>query len=378
MKIIKRPKNVIDNKNDLISLHEFKNFPVFMGCVEKNNKKDLFEDQSWSISPNNGVIQLNKLLPLNILYQESHGSGCVGSLWKLHHENFAEFIKKHSPQSILEIGGSHGILCREYKKDKPINWTIVEPNPSPSKDVDANFIKGFFDDKFKFDGEIDTIVHSHVFEHVYYPNEFISHISSFLKDGQKLIFSLPNLEEMLKRKYTNCLNFEHTVFLTEPYIEHILSRNGFRKINKEYFEKDHSIFFSYVKDSKTDIIELPTKLYDYNRTLFEEYINYHNLSIKELNHKIKKNNQPIFLFGAHIFSQNLINFGLDTKNFICILDNDSKKQSKRLYGTDLIVESPQILKDFQNPIIVLKAGIYNDEIKGDILNNINPSTEFWV
>ncbi len=53
-------------------------------------------------------------------------------------------------------------------------------------------------------------------ERAYYPDEFISHISSFLEDGQELIFILPNMEEMLKRKYTSCINFEHTVFIIEP------------------------------------------------------------------------------------------------------------------------------------------------------------------
>ena len=51
---------------------------------------------------------------------------------------------------------------------------------------------------------------------------------------------------MLKRKYTNCLNFEHTYFITEPYVDYLLSKNGFRLIEKQYFKKDHSIFFAYV------------------------------------------------------------------------------------------------------------------------------------
>ena len=51
------------------------------------------------------------------------------------------------------------------------------------------------------------------------------------------------MEEMLKRKYTNCLNFEHTVFITEPYVDYLLSKNGFKLIDKEYFKEDHSILF---------------------------------------------------------------------------------------------------------------------------------------
>ena len=133
------------------------------------------------------IIQLNPLLPLDILYQASHGSG-NGSIWLEHHQKFAKFIRKQSPKCVLEIGGLHGILSREYKKHSVIDWTIIEPNPSPAPGVNATFIKGFFDEKFSFGVEVDVIVHSHVFEHVYCPNKFITHISNFLKDGGKSYF----------------------------------------------------------------------------------------------------------------------------------------------------------------------------------------------
>ena len=380
MKNIQRDKDVINECKDLEFLYKFDNFPVFMGCTNQSIEKDILVNMQWEISKGSGVIQLNPLLPLDILYPESHGSGNIGRMWAEHHQEFSKFIQHQSPNSVLEIGGAHGILSREYKKENPINWTILEPNPSPAKDVDATFIKGFFDDKFTFDGEIDTIIHSHVFEHVYYPDEFIGHISSFLNNGQNLIFSLPNMEEMLKRKYTNCINFEHTVFITEPYVEHLLSKHGFKQVAKQYFKDDHSIFYAYVKDSNTKTIELPKGLYEHNKKLYLEYVDYHKQLIKDLNAKIDNisEDQPIYLFGAHVFAQYLIEFGLDISRIICLLDNDTNKQGKRLYGTNMMVESPKVLEDLKNPIVILKAGVYNLEVSDDILSNINPSAIFWT
>jgi hypothetical protein len=372
-----RLENVINQKKDLVLLHELKEFPVFMGCVDNDISKDLRVDQSWSISPDNGIIQLNSLIPLNILYQSQHAGG-VG-LWADHHQKFAEFIQKQIPKSVLEIGGAHGILSREYKKENSIDWTILEPNPLPAEGVDATFIKGFFDDKFTFDGEIDTIIHSHVFEHAYYPDEFINHISNFLEEGQKLIFSLPNMEEMLKRNYTNCINFEHTVFITEPYVDHLLSKHGFKQVAKEYFKDDHSIFYAYVKDSSVKTVNLPNDLYEHNKKLYLDYVDYHKKLIGDLNEKIDNTSedQSIYLFGAHVFAQYLIEFGLDTSRIICLLDNDSMKQGKRLYGTNMMVKTPKILAHVKNPIVILKAGVYNQEVSNDILNNVNSSAIFW-
>ncbi len=371
--------------NDVVSggsleyLHGMKLFPVFIGCTKDSEEKDVKSDMCWYISKDTGMIQLNPVLPLGLVYQEEHGSGCVGGLWLQHHQEFAKFIQQQAPKSVLEIGGAHGILSREYKKGNSVDWTILEPNPSPAEDVDVTFIKGFFDNNFTFDGEIDTIIHSHVFEHVYYPDEFIRHISGFLEDGKNLIFSLPNMEEMLKRKYTNCINFEHTVFITEPYIEYLLSKHGFRQIDKKYFQEDHSIFYAYVKDSKVQTIELPDGLYEHNKKLYLDYVDYHKKLITDLNEKIAKINkdQSIYLFGAHVFAQYLIEFGLETSRIICLLDNDVNKQGKRLYGTNMMVEPPRILKDVESPVVILKAGVYTQEISDDILSNINPTTIFF-
>ncbi len=378
MELVNRENNVIDGQADLEILDTMDDFPVFMGCVKHDIKQDLCADMTWSISETNGIVQLRHLVPLNVLYDSQHDSGLIGGIWIEHHQQFAKFIQEQSPKSILEIGGAHGILSREYKKENPINWTILEPNPVPTEGVDATFIKGFFDDKFTFDGEIDTIIHSHVFEHVYYPNEFINHISKFLEEGQKLIFSLPNMEEMLKRNYTNCINFEHTVFITEPYVDHLLSKHGFKQVAKQYFKSDHSIFYAYVKDSNIKTIELPKGLYEYNKKLYLDYVDYHKQLIKDLNANIDNisKDQSIYLFGAHIFAQYLIEFGLNTSRIVCLLDNDKNKQGKRLYGTNMMVESPGILADVKDPVVILKAGVYNQEVRSDILVNINPHVFF--
>ena len=73
----------------------------------------------------------------------------------------------------------------------------------------------------------------------------------------------------------------------------------------------------------------------------------------------------------------MIEFGLDISRIICLLDNDTNKQGKRLYGTNMMVESPKVLADVKKPIVILKAGVYSQEVSDDILCNINPDTVFW-
>lgn len=380
MNLIPRDTDVILGGSDLEPLYKFARFPVFMGCTDRPQETDLLSDMAWSISRTSGAIQLNPVLPLEAIYPEAHGSGCVGRLWEVHHKSFALFVSRFSPNAVLEIGGAHGILSKEYAELKPsVAWTIVEPNPMPVDGVRAKFIKGFFDDKFSLEFPIDTVVHSHVFEHVYDPVVFVKHISAFLEPRKHLVFSLPNMEEMLRRKYTNCINFEHTIFLTEPYVEYLLQSHGFRLIGKEYFLEDHSIFYAYVRASQVRPTVLPAGLYERNKQLYLDYVRYHEALIKDLNERISSlsPDQDLYLFGAHVFAQYLIGFGLNTSRIKYILDNDPNKQGKRLYGTSLQVASPTVLKQVPNPVVILKAGVYNDEIRKDILLNINPRSLFF-
>lgn len=69
--------------------------------------------------------------------------------------------------------------------------------------------------------------------------------------------------------------------------------------------------------------------------------------------------------------------GLDISRVECILDNDATKQNKRLYGTKLTVKSPEILRNNKyKTSIILRAGVYNKEIKDNINKNINSNVEY--
>jgi 2-polyprenyl-3-methyl-5-hydroxy-6-metoxy-1,4-benzoquinol methylase len=356
-------------------LYTFSNFPVCMSTTSDDMENDQCTDMNFYINKNSGNIYIDPVLPLDIVYGKEHNSGTTGNIWKEHHKMFAEFIYEHTPGAILEIGGGHGILSKEYNTYSDISWTIVEPNPTPIDGCTANIIRGFFDENIINKVSFDTVVHSHVFEHMYEPEKFIEIISNTLPTCGKMIFSVPNMKKMLEKRFINCLNFEHTFYLTEEYISFLLSRHKLKLIDKKYYLEDHSIFYAVVKDETVVPIE-QKNMYIENKKLFQEYISSITISTQEINDKIKNIKENIFLFGAHVFSLYSINLGLDTTNIVSILDNDISKQGKRLYGTKLLTQSPKVLSGLNSPIVILKAGTFCEEIKKDILENINPSTIF--
>lgn len=377
IQLVERTVDVVTGSDDLEDLHSLPAFPVFMGSVEHDPSEDLRADMSWSISRTSGLVQLKYLLPLDVLYQAQTTTNAIGSTWMAHHREFAAFIRKYAPGSVLELGGAHGILSLEYQKLDDIPWSILEPNPSPVEGCRAEFIKGFFDEHFRFDRSYDTLIHSHVFEHLYEPEKFMAQLGHFLKPGQSMIFSVPDLAEWLKRKFTNCINFEHTVFLTEPYIDYLLAMHGFRTVEKKHVMDGHSIFYAVERDDSIVATELPATLYAENRALYSGFAEYYESLTRDINARVRNWKGEVFLFGAHIFAQYLIAFGLDTSRIRCILDNDQRKQGKRLYGTTLSVASPAVLSGLPNAALILKAGIYNEEIKRDIRASINDRVTYF-
>ena len=91
-------------------MYEFESFPIFFGCVDTPYEQDLYATMRWEIDPESGVIQLSRLIPLEILYQDQHLDG-VGQIWAQYYQDFATYILEQKLTKIVEIGGGKGILA---------------------------------------------------------------------------------------------------------------------------------------------------------------------------------------------------------------------------------------------------------------------------
>lgn len=378
MKYIHRDTSVITGKKNLKPLLQFKKFPVFIGATSQPKDKDVFADLSFSIDKDSGIIQLDKLLPPDIIYSEYH-SEALGKVWEDHHKEFLKFISKAKISSVLEIGGSNGALAKAYiAKHKIKKWIIVEPNPAVEDDKIIKVIPTLFDEKTKIDEKVDAVIHSHVLEHIYTPREFMSHVANFMDKGSYHIFSVPNLYAYLKNKQSNTINFEHTIFITEYFIDYLLKMYGFKIIEKKKY-LEHSIFYMAQKQKnvKVKIIEKYTgeKKYKEYKKLFQNAMDEIGEFVEEINKKAETVQGPLYLFGAHVFSQMLLYRGI-TPKIKGILDNSQLKQGKRLYGTTQKILSPDVIKKDKNPTVILRVGAYQDEVKKQLVA-LNPHITIW-
>ena len=190
-KTIDRNYDIVLGNQDLELLHKFKNFPAFAGCVDHDIDDDILEDLCVYISNRSGMLQLNPILPEDVVYQQGNGTGSVGQSWLNHHKAFAAFIEKYKPYRVFEIAGGHGTLSKCVHEINPeVKWTMIEPNPSVSNDTNAEVIQGFFHNTSQIPKDVDMIVHSHFFEHIFEPMNFVNSLKT-LKSKTKVCFSVP-------------------------------------------------------------------------------------------------------------------------------------------------------------------------------------------
>lgn len=355
---MKRNKCVIC-KNSIVKLFTIK-MPIFMG-TKSDQRKDIIEDMNFMKCVECGEIQTEELVDLSELYYENHNIGIVGNMWENHYNEFAKFISnKIINKTILEISDPSAKIAKKSKKFK--KWYIVEPNPEYNENENVTFIREFFDEKFNSIENVDVIIQSHLLEHIHNPNEFLGKCSSLLKDSGSMFISIPNMSFLLENKYSpsNILHFEHTFYLDTEVLKKLLNNNGLEIVDEIKFE-NHSLFYEIKKSKKRDI-HLEISISD----KFTQNLMYNKDKILKINKSVtdlieNENDYSVYIFGAHVTTQFYLYNGINLpiKN---ILDNSPNKINCKLYGTDLFVKSPDIIKNEKSIVICSHSGVYYEEI----------------
>jgi SAM-dependent methyltransferase len=351
--------------------------PIKLSCTENIIKK--YSDLVFLQCKNCNTIQLKKLIPLDILYSESHNLTSEGKTWEKYFYLFNEKIKNIiNDKNVLEIGCPSGKIANKLGNFK--KWFIVEPNKN--KNIVLNekicFIEKFFDEKFYINEEIDVITHSHLFEHIYFPNDFLKKCNELLKEDGEMFFGIPNMEYFTENKNIPFLGicFEHTIFLNKENVTFLLKKNNFEILDIFYFENHSTLFHCKKKNLQKEFLNNNFIIKNYIKNFFDSE-NLLNLFVKKCNKLIENTNKEVFIFGASNITQFLLNMELNLNKIKGILDNCKEKQNKYFFSNELKIYEPASILKTKNCIILLKNGYYNDEIKEQILL-INKNTEIII
>lgn len=377
--MITRNKCIKCKKQNKI-IHTEYNVPISF-TVMKINKNYKYSNLSYGYCNKCNIIQLNELIDLDILYENGHNYQVVGDTWKQYFSQFVDILTPYiKNKNVLEIGCPSGKIannCNDYNL-----WNIIDPNVKIFDNKKIISIRKFFDEKSSFDFDVNVIVHSHLFEHIYDPISFLNNCYNILVENGYMIFGVPNMEYIMKNKISLYFGvmFEHNIFYSVTNIKNMLEQCKF-KILDILFYKNHSIFFKVQKTNSSGCkYTLTNNVFNtYNLNLKEQFIEnimYYDNCIKTWINYIdtKNDNKDIYIFGASYNTSLLLHKISDRINIKGVLDNCFEKQGQYFYGYNYLILSPVLLKK-ENAIVILKNGIYNEEIKKSLLD-LNANTIF--
>lgn len=375
MKLLNNYIDIIDKKSIIESRYTIKQVPLCCNCTNDRIENDINEDMIFGISKETGIIQIVEYPDNNYIYCNGAHNKAIGKIWEGLFIEICKTVNQYCTgkiNNICEIGGGSGKLLNILNKNLQIRqYILYEPNIDNLEVYNyknVNIIQKYFDNDTTID-DVNLIIHSHLLEHVDNQFEFLQNISKNMLDKTLHIFAIPNMHKQFEKKYSNVLFWKHKNFITEYFVDHLLNKSNIEIIEKKYY-LDHSIIYITKKSptlKKTNLVNQ----YDIHDKLLNCYFEFYPKLINYFNSQLL--GKKFYIFGAHIFTQILICFGLNVKNACFILDNDVSKVGKRLYGTTLHVKNPTFIKDEESPIVLLNASSYQEEIKTQLLN-INKTT----
>lgn len=356
------------------SLLTLERVPVYMGCTDADPSTDAFADQIWCTCSRCGAPQLRFLPPLDLVYAGQHNVA-LGGVWERHHHALVRFLGVSPGERVVEIGGSTGALARiALEEGRAAAWTVVEPNPTFVPGGGIHLVEAFIEDVPDVLDSADLIVHSHVLEHLYEPRAFLATVAQGSAPEARMVLSVPNLPEVLNLSGSNALNFEHTYYFGLPELLWMLGDAGFVVEAFQRFE-DHSLHVRARRRGDAQESTAPADASHGARAL-HAFVDAARRDAETLATRAAAYQGDIYLFGGHVFSQFLLVCGFPAGLVSGVLDNDRAKQGRRLYGTSLIVESPELLRNRSGAAVVVRAAHYTPEVTAQ-LRDIAPDVDIW-
>jgi hypothetical protein len=247
------------------------------------------------------------------------------------------------------VGANKGDLYKLIIKEKPVEFTVLDIWKHKDLPSEIKYIEGNCE-TFDFKG-FDTIILSHVFEHLYKPLKFIENIRN---TGVSTVFiSIPNFDSQLKDKSLLIINSQHTFHCGSDYIIYIFSLFNYKcEISYNYNGSCISSMFKFILDNNIGPVKFPSTDIQLYKDIYVDKVN----NIQKIG--IPPNS---YITPSGIYGQFYYNLLKNKGNVLGFLDNNKERHNKPLYGTDRLVYLPSTI-DFNNVTVIVCDCPYKKEI----------------
>lgn len=296
----------------------------------------------------------------------------IGKIHQQMKEEYCKFICNNTKiTGCIEIGAGNGDLSELILNKIDIPYYIIDPYYW-GKTEKRIILPQFLEDITELSTlSANTIITSHLFEHLYNPIDFIK--MAYSNKVKYVYICMPDFENSIqKESFCNTLNIEHTFYIENNFIIDIFKKHGYQCLNKYEF-MNHSIMFEFEYediDESNKIIPMNIEADIYIPKYIDSLIERVSLLNKTINEHYKTH--KIYLWPSSAHSLYLCYYGLDYSKIDYLLDNSMDKINKYFYGYNLkCIAMKDIIETQELSLLILHGGCFNKEIK---INNPNIKT----
>jgi len=312
---------------------------------------------------NCGCVQLQNLFLQSDIYAEPLRIFDGPAIQK-HNDLLCDFIIENVnyEKDLFEIGGGFGVLAKKIINkyhDKEITYKILEFNSDNYPKLNKiEYLSGNCE-LYNYEG-VNTIIMSHVFEHLYNPREFLKNIKE-KTNITNIFIEIPDMDNLSKNGDINNLNILHTFYINTQYINYLFHIHGF--INIATYNYDNNSNFYYFKRYIQEDIIIPE--YRNLELLNQQFLFYETTKTNIRNINI---NSPFFICPSGFYGQYIyFNLNNDTKsNAIGFLDGNVYKINKRLSGTNLYIYDKTEIQTYNKIVVLITSKKHENEIKVEL------------
>jgi len=327
------------------------------------------------------TYQNKYLADLRTVYQDNHIFR-YGSTHTNMTNLFATMIRANERvRNVIEVGGGNGELCELLHKDVD-HYYIVDPSYTGSAHANLSVVPSFIEDADIDKYPANTLIMSHVFEHLYTPLDVLYKIRD-APNIQYVYVCHPDFESYVTTspKTLNCLHVEHTYFVTHEMVIDLFRLIGFKE-TKQLSDQGYAMYWEFTRDTRDTSSSpvIPSQTIESQiqpregHSLVDRYISYIHDKVQQYNQIIHetKGKASIYIWPCSIHTVSLFNYGLDYKSLDGVLDNAKTKIGKYVYGYDVVCKGfmDVVTSSNDDVVVLLSGGCFNKEILQNVATNV--------
>lgn len=305
--------------------------------------------------------QVKYLADIDVLYANTHIFP-IGNIRSEMDTIFGDMIKEKSDRitGVIEVGGGSGSLCQYVRNHVP-SYHIVDPSYTGCTDGIVLIPDIVERCKDKLPKHANTVVMSHVFEHLYEPCKVLDDLLTH--NIMHVFICHPDFDSYItKSPHTlNVLHMEHTFLIDNAVVIALMAQRYGFKMTREYSHKNYCVMWEFERthDVQSMSIRNILGIDDYTRHIRDTVSR-----INEILHDASLESYDKYMWPCSIHTMTLIHWGVDHTMLKGLLDNSTHKIGKYVYGYNIPCERFSTVINNPHAIVFLAGGCFNREVVG--------------